>query len=241
VRALSERTESRVGYVFEGLRLFDVSPDAQLSPDDEGKTDVAAVIGEVLHDARDDFLDPWSGVLADIILEYASTELGSKTEYVKTEIAVRRYLNVKDSIVFAGLLRLGAVTAYGESEEVIISKRFFLGGQNSVRGYQLDSLGPVDASGDPVGGNYMLNANIEFRYPLFKTIRGVVFLDSGSIWLQSAVNPENEEFKLRTSAGAGIRWTSPIGPLSLDFGYKLNPATDTEDISRIHFSIGHAF
>ncbi|MCJ7501125.1 BamA/TamA family outer membrane protein [bacterium] len=241
VRALSERTESRVGYVFEGLRLFDVSQDAQLSPDDEGKTDVASVIGEVLHDARDDFLDPWSGVLADIILEYAATELGSKTEYVKTEIAVRRYINVKDSIVFAGLLRLGAVTAYGQSEEVIISKRFFLGGQNSVRGYQLDSLGPVDANGDPVGGNFMLNANIEMRYPLFRSIRGVIFLDSGSIWLENAVNPEDAEFKLRSSAGAGVRWSSPIGPLSLDYGYKLNPATDIEDVSRFHFSIGHAF
>ncbi|MDF1524655.1 MAG: BamA/TamA family outer membrane protein [bacterium] len=241
VRALSERTESRVGYVFEGLRLFNVSQNAQLSPDDGGKTDVASVIGEVLHDARDDFLDPWSGVLADITLEYASTILGSKAEYIKTELAVRRYINVKDSIVFAGLLRLGAVTAYGESEEVIISKRFFLGGQNSVRGYLLDSLGPVDANGDPVGGNYLLNANIEMRYPLFRSIRGVIFLDSGSVWLANAVDPENEELKLRSSAGAGIRWTSPIGPLSLDYGYKLNPATDTEDISLIHFSIGHAF
>lgn len=241
VRALSERTESRFAYFFEGLRLFDVSPDAQLSPDDEGRTDVAALVGEILHDARDDFLDPWSGVLGDIIMEYAAQGLGSKTEYLKTEIAVRRYITLMDSMVLAGLLRLGTVTAYGESEEVIISKRFFLGGQNSVRGYELDSLGPRDASGDPVGGNFMFNANMELRYPLYRAIRGVIFLDSGSVWLESASAPEDEEFKLRTSAGAGIRWTSPIGPLSLDYGYKLNPATDTEDTSRIHFSIGHAF
>jgi outer membrane protein insertion porin family len=87
----------------------------------------------------------------------------------------------------------------------------------------------------------MFNANVELRYPLYRTIRGVVFLDSGSVWLKNAADPEDEEFKLRASAGAGVRWTSPIGPLSLDYGYKLNPATDTEDISRIHFSIGHAF
>jgi outer membrane protein assembly complex protein YaeT len=241
VRALSKRTESRFGYVFEGLRLFDVSPDAQLSPDDEGKTDVAALVGEILHDARDDFLDPWSGVLGDVILEYAAQGLGSETEYVKAEIAVRRYINFMDSMVLAGLLRVGRVTAYGQSEEVIISKRFFLGGQNSVRGYQLDSLGPKDVNGDPIGGNYMVNANLELRYPLFRTLRGVVFLDSGSVWLENAANPEDEEFNLRASAGGGLRWTSPIGPLSLDFGYKLNPATDTEDKSRVHFSIGHAF
>jgi outer membrane protein assembly complex protein YaeT len=241
VRGLSENTESRFGYFFEGLRLFDVSPDAQLSPDDEGKTDVAALVGEILHDARDDFLDPWSGVLGDIIVEYAASGLGSKTEYIKTELAVRRYMNPVDDIVLAGLLRLGRVQAYGQSEEVIISKRFFLGGQNSVRGYRLDSLGPRDADGDPVGGNYLLNANLELRYPLYKSLRGVVFVDSGSVWLENAADPEDEKFKLRTAAGGGIRWTSPIGPLSLDYGYKLNPADGDEDISRIHFSIGHAF
>jgi outer membrane protein assembly complex protein YaeT len=242
VRRLSERTETRFGYFFEGLRLFDVSPDAQLSPDDEGKTDVAALIGEILHDARDDFLDPWSGLLGDIIVEYAASELGSKTEYVKTELAVRRYINPIDDIVFAGLFRLGVVEAYGISEEVIISKRFFLGGQNSVRGYRLDSLGPRDADGNPVGGNYMFNLNMEMRYPLYKTLRGAVFIDSGSIWLKDTQDPEDEKFTLLASAGAGLRWTSPIGPLSLDYGYKLNPAEDDmEDRYRIHFSIGHAF
>lgn len=241
VRALSERTESRFGYIFEGLRLSDVSPDAQLSPDDEGKTDVAALLGEILYDARDDFLDPWSGVLGDITIEFAAKSLGTEAEYIKTEIAVRRYITLMDTMVLAGLLRLGRVTAYGQSEEVIISKRFFLGGQNSVRGYVLDSLGPRDASGDPIGGNYMFNANMELRYPLYRALRGAIFVDSGSVWLKSAVKPEDEKFHLRTAAGAGLRWTSPIGPLSLDFGYKLNPATDTEDISRIHFSIGHAF
>jgi outer membrane protein assembly complex protein YaeT len=241
VRALSERTEARVGYFFEGLRLFDVSPDAQLSSDDEGRTDVAALVGEVLHDGRDDFLDPWSGFLGDIILEYAARFLGSKTEYYKTEIAMRRYVTLRDSLVLAGLVRLGLVSAYGESDEVIISKRFFLGGQNSVRGYQLDSLGPIEASGDPIGGNYMLNANLELRYPVYRTLRGVLFVDSGSVWLESGARPEDEEFKLRTAAGAGLRWSSPIGPLSLDYGYKLNPATEEEERSRIHFSIGHAF
>ena len=242
VRALSEKTESRFGYFFEGLELSDVSPDAHLSRADEGKTDIAALVGEILYDARDDFLDPWSGVLGNLILEFAAQPLGSKAEYIKTEITARRYITLMDSMVLAGLLRLGQVTAYGQSEEVIISKRFFLGGQNSVRGYRLDSLGPRDADNDPVGGNYMVNANVELRYPLYKTLRGVIFVDSGSVWLESAVDPENEEFNLRASAGAGMRWSSPIGPLSLDYGYKLNPVTEDEgDRNLWHFSIGHAF
>jgi len=237
-RRMSEMTEVSLGYVFEGLRLFDVSPGAQLSPDDEGKIDVAALIGEVIYDNRDDFFDPWSGLLGDVRLEFASRQVGSRAEYLKFELASHRYVDIGNGFVYAGLLRLGAVKSYGRSEEVIISKRFFLGGQNSVRGYALDGLGPRDSSGEPIGGNYMFNGNLELRYPIYKSLRGVGFVDSGSIWLDSG----GEGFHLRSSAGTGLRWSSPIGPLSLDYGYKLNPGPlDVDDRYRWHFSIGHAF
>jgi outer membrane protein assembly complex protein YaeT len=242
VRAMSERTETRLGYSFEGLRLRDVSPDAQLSADDVGETDIAAVVGEIVFDSRDDFLDPWSGLLGDLLLEIASAGLGSEAEYSKMELALHRYIHIGGGTVLAGLLRTGGVVAHGKSEDVIISKRFFLGGQNSVRGYALDSLGPRDESGDPVGGNYMLNANLEFRFGLYKTIRGVLFLDSGSVWLHQNSTVGEADFALRASGGAGLRWSSPIGPLSLDYGYKLNPVDeDLNDRYRWHFSIGHAF
>jgi outer membrane protein assembly complex protein YaeT len=237
-RKMSERTEVSFGYLFEGLRLFDVSPGAQLSADDEGKTDVAALLGEIIYDTRDDFLDPWSGILGDLRLEFASGSLGSRAEYYKTELAFHRYQDIGGANVLAGVIRLGGVLSYGRSEEVIISKRFFLGGQSSVRGYGLDRLGPRDDDGEPIGGNYMINANLELRYPMYKSVRGVLFLDSGSVWLQKG----GDGFTLRSTAGTGLRWTSPIGPISLDYGYKLNPAEeDRDDRYRWHLSIGHAF
>ena len=237
-RKMSERTEVGLGYVFEGLRLFDVSPGARLSPDDEGKTDVAAMIWEIIYDSRDDILDPWSGLLADFRLEAASRGLGSAAEYLKYELASHRYFFLGKGTVLAGLLRLGFATPYGQSEEVIISKRFFLGGQNSVRGYALDGLGPKDAEGDPIGGDLMVNGNVEIRFPLVRTFGGVCFLDSGSVWFRRG----GEGFHLRSSMGAGLRWSSPIGPLSLDYGYKLNPdPEDPDDRYRWHLSIGHAF
>ncbi|MBN2721120.1 MAG: BamA/TamA family outer membrane protein, partial [Proteobacteria bacterium] len=237
-RKMSRRTEVGLGYVFEGLRLFDVSPGAQLSPDDEGKTDVAAMIWEIIYDSRDDILDPWSGLLADFRLEAASRGLGSAAEYLKYELASHHYISLGKETVLAGLLRLGYAAPYGQSEEVIISKRFFLGGQNSVRGFALDGLGPKDAEGDPIGGDLMVNANVEIRFPLVRTFRGVCFLDSGSVWFRRG----GEGFHLRSSMGAGLRWSSPIGPLSLDYGYQINPdPEDTDDRYRWHLSIGHAF
>ncbi|MDF1536887.1 MAG: BamA/TamA family outer membrane protein [bacterium] len=242
VREMSEITEARLGYSYESLKLRNVSPDAQLSTDDAGKITVAAVAGEIIYDDRDDFLDPWSGLLGDLLLEVAATGLGSEAEFAKLEIALHRYLPLGSGIVLAGLLRTGGVLAYRRSEDVIISKRFFLGGQNSVRGYRLDSLGPRDNDGNPVGGNYMLNANLEFRFGFYKTVRGVIFLDSGSVWLDKRSTIGEADFALRYAGGAGLRWSSPIGPLSLDYGYKLNPVVEDEhDRYRWHFSIGHAF
>ena len=242
VRPLTDKTKVRVGYFFEGLELSDVSPDAHLSREEEGKTDIGAIVGEIILDTRNDFLDPWTGVLGDLILEYAAKPVGSKAEYYKAELVTHRYLNPFDNIVIAGLLRLGRADAYGDSDDVVISKRFFLGGTNSVRGYALDSLGPRDSEGDPVGGNFMVNANAELRYPIYGSLRGVLFVDSGSVWRENAPDPKDEEFHLRASSGAGLRWSSPIGPLSLDFGYKLNPVKEDEnDRSRWHFNIGHAF
>ncbi len=237
-KEISKSTTARLEYSFESLQLSDVSPGAQLSPEDEGRTDVGAIVPEIIHDSRDDFFEPTSGVLSNIRLEIAAKALVSEAQFYKVEAGSRRYLSLGDNLTVAAILRLGFVKSYGDSNEVIISKRFFLGGQNSVRGYSLDDLGPKDSTGEPIGGNYMINFNTELRHPMYRSIKGVVFLDTGSLWLDQA---PFDDVTLRASAGLGLRWSSPIGPLSLDYGYKLNPATEEEDKFRIHFSIGHAF
>ncbi len=237
-KEVSKNTTARLEYSFESLELSDVSPGAQLSSEDEGQTDVGAIIPEIIHDSRDDFFEPTRGVLSNIRLEIASKALVSKAQFYKVEAGSRRYLSIGDNMIVAAILRLGVVKSYGDSDEVIISKRFFMGGLNSVRGYSLDDLGPKDSTGEPIGGNYMINFNTELRRPMYRSIKGVVFLDTGSLWLDQA--PYNDT-TLRVSAGLGLRWSSPIGPLSLDYGHKLNPATEEEEKSRIHVSIGHAF
>ncbi|MEE8320128.1 MAG: outer membrane protein assembly factor BamA, partial [bacterium] len=229
-KEVSKNTTARLEYSFESLELSGVSPGAQLSSEDEGQTDVGAIIPEIIHDSRDDFFEPTRGVLSNIRLEIASKALVSKAQFYKVEAGSRRYLSIGDNMIVAMILRLGVVKSYGDSDEVIISKRFFMGGLKSVRGYSLDDLGPKDSTGEPIGGNYMINFNTELRRTMYRSIKGVVFLDTGSLWLDQA--PYNDT-TLRVSAGIGLRWSSPIGPLSLDYGYKLNPATEEEEKSRI--------
>ncbi len=237
-RRFSDRSVATFGYSYQGLRLFDVSPDAQLSEEDAGHTTIGSFSSGYLYDGRDDPFDPRSGFVADVSLEWAASFFGSEAEFYRLEGAYKRYLPLGSGLVAALRAQGGVVEAYGASSEVLISRRFFLGGQNTVRGYALDTLGPVDSAGDPLGGNYLVNLDAELRFPLYRFLRGVAFVDSGSIWLGSG---EYNRFDLRSSAGVGLRWSTPIGPLSLDYGVKLNPATDAEDDTYLHFSIGHAF
>lgn len=237
-RDVTRRITGIVEYTFKGQDIFDVSPGVVLSPQDQGSTNVALVALEGIYESRDDILEPGSGTLGQIRLNVASRYLGSEAEDYGAEISIHRYFSLGKGFVFAGLARGGIVHGFGKSDQVAIGQRFFLGGMTSVRGYKLDNLGPKDAGENPVGGNYMVNLNGELRYPVYRSIGGVIFVDSGAVWLNQA---PFDDSTLRVSAGMGIRFSTPAGPLSLDYGYKLNPATDKESRYRVHFSIGHAF
>jgi outer membrane translocation and assembly module TamA len=99
----------------------------------------------------------------------------------------------------------------------------------------------MDPSGTPEGGQSTLLANIELRRPIVGRMSGVLFMDMGMVDEES-FQYNNE---IRYSLGAGIRFGTPVGPLRLDFGYKLNPQPLPDGMEenrwRIHFDIGHAF
>ncbi|NOY86149.1 MAG: BamA/TamA family outer membrane protein [Deltaproteobacteria bacterium] len=237
-REITQKITGIAEYSFKGQDIFNISPGVVLSPQDQGSTKVASVVLEGIYESRDDILNPTGGTLGQVRLNVASRYLGSEAEDYGCEISVHRYFSLGSGVVLAGLARGGIVHSFGNSDQVIIGQRFFLGGMTSIRGYKLDNLGPKDADGNPVGGNYMVNLNTELRYPVYRSIGGVLFVDSGAVWLNEA---PFDDSTLRASAGMGIRLSTPAGPLSLDYGYKLNPATAGESRYRVHFSIGHAF
>jgi outer membrane protein insertion porin family len=237
-REFSPTTTGILTYSFGGTRLTEVAPGAILSPEDQGKTTIGSIAPLVVLDTRDDKFEPRRGSLADLRFEVAAPQLGSQTDYWRVEGSFRRFYPAGEKTVLAFIARAGVVESFGRSPEVIIDKRLFLGGQNSVRGYALDTLGPVDAAGKPLGGNFLANLDAEVRFPLYKSLGGVVFVDSGAVWLEAAPHDDRTP---RVSTGAGLRWGTPIGPFSLDYGRKLNPALKTEDMWFLHFSIGHAF
>lgn len=123
--------------------------------------------------------------------------------------------------------RLGATTVR-DFEKLPASERFFAGGDQSVRGYGYQKLGPTDSSGDIVGGRYLAVGSIELDYLFAGNFGAALFIDTG--------NADNDFLpSLKTGAGAGLRWRSPVGMLRLDVAHPFN---DKHNDYRIHVSIG---
>ena len=118
--------------------------------------------------------------------------------------------------------------------------RFFLGGINSLRGFEKDDLSPRDENGNPIGGDKFVQFNLEFIFPLVKEagLDGVIFFDTGDVY------DEDEDVdlgNLRESAGFEFRWNSPVGPIRLAYGYILDPQPTDDKRKRWEFSMGAAF
>jgi translocation and assembly module TamA len=119
-------------------------------------------------------------------------------------------------------------TAEREFEELPASVRFFAGGDNSVRGYAFEALGPVDAEGNVIGGSSLATGSFEFEQPLRARWSMAFFVDSGNAF-------ERSEMDAKTSVGMGGRWQSPLGPIRLDLAV---PRDDDYDDWRVHITLG---
>jgi translocation and assembly module TamA len=134
-----------------------------------------------------------------------------------------------DKLRFLGRLNLGH-TLVDDFDQLPTSLRFFAGGDSSIRGYKYETLGPEDDNGDVIGGESLLVASVELDYEFRESWTLAAFVDAGNAF-------SDEEIDVKTGAGFGIRWQSPIGPIRLDFGFPIDDP-DADDSYRVHFTLG---
>jgi outer membrane protein insertion porin family len=236
-RKVFERSSVSLQYELSRDQVTNVAPGAILSPEDRGFATIAAVRALAVLDFRDDPFNPRKGTLLSGSVELATLPFGSEVDYYKLSGQASYYISIFRKNVIALSGRAGMAHAFGRTAEVPIQKRFFLGGRTTVRGFKEETLGPKGADGTPTGADLMVNLNSELRVPLRYGLIGALFVDAGSAWFSN--DPLNG-FDLRETSGLGLRYVTPVGPIGLDYAWKLD-RRETESAAEWHFTIGAAF
>jgi outer membrane protein insertion porin family len=197
-----------------------------------GQTTSSGVTFTLTRDSTNDVMFPSTGSKNSASVEYTGGPLQGDVGYTRYGAVSAWFFPLPLDTVIGARGRIGTIVG-NEGKEVPIFERYYLGGINSLRG--LRQVGPKDENtGDVIGGLTMLNFNFDYIFPLIKNagMKGVLFYDTGNSW-----NTGHRLDDLRRTAGIGIRWYSPIGPLRLEWGYVLDRKED-EEASRWEFSIG---
>ena len=221
------------------LTLFPDSPPAYVDFVDEFgvTTDAFVVTAGWSRDTRDDILYPNQGRLQSVLLEFGMPF--GDLSYYKVQYLHQWFWPVWSPFVLMLRGDVGYAEGYG-GKPLPFFKSFYAGGVGSVRGYESSSLGPRDVYGNVLGGKRKLVGNAELFYPLLagqQAVRVSVFADAGQIYAEG-LQPDFESF--RFSAGLGLAWNSPLGPLKFSYAYPVNEKTG-DKVQRFQFQVGSVF
>jgi len=175
----------------------------------------------------DNEIRPSQGSKLSLELRGAHEALGSDTTFVQAIAQGKWIWSTDRGQRFLVRAQAGA-TEEQAFEELPASVRFFAGGDNSVRGYAFEELGPVDAEGKVIGGSSLATGSFEFEQPLHARWSLAFFVDSGNAY-------ERAHMDAKTSVGMGGRWQSPLGPIRIDLAL---PLEQDHDSWRVHITLG---
>ena len=268
LRRLTPSVSVLARYSFSTTRTFD---EAGLTDEEQATIDrafpdvrLSIIAAAISRDTRDDLLDPTRGTLLSIETSLAARALGGELGFLKTYGQALWFYRIPRAprVVFATRAAIGLADGFerevpktdaagnpipGETEvveDLPASERFFAGGDTTVRGFALDTLGTpatISSTGFPLGGNAVVVLNSELRFPVWKSLGAAVFLDGGNVF-DRVTNVDVGD--LRGTAGFGLRYRSPLGPIRVDMGFKFDRqllGDALEPRREIHFSFGQSF
>ncbi len=203
----------------------------------EGENVTSSIATTLRYDSRDRVFNPTEGSDHSISVEYAG--LGGDIAFTKYLGELGQYVPLFWGTV--GFLH-GKAGYVADTEDGLLPdyERFYLGGINSMRGFDWRDISAYDENGDKIGGNKFLQFNLEYLIPLIREagIVGVLFYDTGNVYND---DDSMDLSNLRESAGFGFRWYSPMGPIRIENGYILDPEADESSSGKWEFTMGGAF
>jgi outer membrane protein assembly factor BamA len=241
-------------YSYRRVLASDLQIDPQQIPLYSQPTRISLFGFTWLRDRRDNAADPASGSLNTVSIDLPAKALGSGASFIRLFMQNATYTRIGRRFLFARSTRIGISTPFGSSAstDIPLPEHFFAGGNNTLRGFGLNQAGPRDPlTAFPVGGLTMLAFNQELRFPMnlpwignrvgggFFYDAGNVFSRLGNVTLRTAppdpvfsstsptvcvANCTNDLAYFSHTVGFAFRYNTPIGPVSIDLGYQLNPA-----------------
>ncbi len=175
----------------------------------------------------DNRIDPHNGYRLQFDAQVAKEGLMSDSNLLHGNVLLKGLTTLGQNHRLLGRVQFGGNATNGY-KSIPPSLRFFAGGDQSVRGYDYQTLSPENSDGDRIGGRYMVAGSVEYQYSIAEKWRVATFVDQGNSF--NTLNLPS----LKTGVGIGVRWVSPVGPLRLDLAHAL----DDDGGIRLHFSMG---
>ncbi|RMH62366.1 MAG: hypothetical protein D6677_09985 [Calditrichaeota bacterium] len=223
---------------------------------DAGQSQIYGISLYGKRDTRKNLFNPRNGALNDLSISFSQSmgKVDAQTEinrFITIISSWQRYqpwkpyfFGKRHKWVLASRIKAGIIYELEGNKSIPISERFYAGGATTVRGYEEQLLGPAAAVNDKgqivtaAGGKAIFLANIEGRIPLFWLLVGEVFVDAGNVWSElSRFRPD----EIRLSTGIGLALITPLGPIRVDYGYKLTPQKTDPTPDAFHIGIYFAF
>ncbi len=234
IKPLTDDIKATIRYRLENVDVSNIQSYASTYVKEQAGTSLTSSLTFALaKNTIDDIMNPTKGVNTGISVETAGGPLGGDNYFVSALAFYGRYIPIKfmdSSFFLKGTI--GTIGGYS-GREVPITEKFYVGGLNSIRGFRYGEAGPMDENDEPIGAKNQLFFNFEWIFPIYKPagVKGVIFADTGAGF------DNYNSLRMRASAGLGIRWFSPLGPIRLELGFNLDPR-ENERKSLFDFAIG---
>ena len=190
-----------------------------------------------MHDTRDSVYITRSGHKLELGAMMSGSFLGGDADVYGLNATGSQYFSLPWDTILSVEGSVRTVDSWGDGKNVPIFERLFLGGANSLRGFDYRDVGPKDATGEPLGGLTSAYASIEYTFPIMEKVRGAVFYDVG------VVSGSSYDWggEVNSDVGIGLRLYLPIGPIRVDFGIPVQSDEHNDSGGKFNFNIGYKF